>query len=125
MVNSRVSFPEFDTTHMTEDMIMAKIEYRALDSTGKRAVFLLADGAGTLTNLITDAASHIGEVYEAVAFMKAFPMGSEAYEVLAARLRLGGLHLSLCPAAKSEAQSNRGQPDQCGRTRLRDCDVVY
>jgi hypothetical protein len=69
---------------------MAKIEFNTLDSAGKRAIFRLAEEAETLPTLITDAALHIGEVFEAVAFIREYSKGSPAHAILAARLRLGG-----------------------------------
>jgi hypothetical protein len=75
---------------MTGDMTMAKIEFHALDSTGKRAIFWLAEEAETLTSMITGAAAHIGEVFEAIAFIKENPKGSAAHAILASRLQLGG-----------------------------------
>lgn len=69
---------------------MAKIEFQTLDSMGKRAVYRLADEADTLTTWITDAASNIGEIYEALAFMNEYPKGCAAHAILADRLRLGG-----------------------------------
>lgn len=69
---------------------MPKLNFSDLDSMGKRAAYQLADEADTLTTWITDAASHVGEIYEAVAFIKAYPKGSAAHAILTDRLRLGG-----------------------------------
>lgn len=69
---------------------MQNLNFSDLDSTGKRAVYRLADEADTFTTRIPDAASHVGEIYEAVAFMKKYPKGSAAHAMLADRLRLGG-----------------------------------
>lgn len=68
---------------------MPKIQFSNLDSTGKRAVFWLADEAKTVTSFITDAASHVGEIFEAAAFMKQFPEGTAERATLAERLQLG------------------------------------
>ncbi|WP_295997169.1 hypothetical protein [Rugamonas sp.] len=68
---------------------MPKINFADLDSTGKRMVFWLADEAKTVTSLITDAATHIGEIWEAAAFMKQFPEGTAERATLAERLQLG------------------------------------
>lgn len=68
---------------------MPKLNFSDLDSTGKRAVFWLADEAETLTTFVTESASHAGEILEAAAFMKDYPRGSEPHAVLAARLQLG------------------------------------
>lgn len=68
---------------------MPTIKFSDLDSTEKRAVFWLADEAETLTPNITAAASHIGEIWEAAAFMKEFPKGTPQHTALAERLRLG------------------------------------
>lgn len=68
---------------------MPKIKFSDLDPTGKRDVFWLADEADTLTPNITAAASHVGEIWEAAAFMKEYPKGSAAHTALADRLRLG------------------------------------
>lgn len=68
---------------------MRKIKFSDLDSTEKRTVFWLADQAEALTPNITAAAAHVGEIFEAAAFMKEFPKGSMAHATLADRLRLG------------------------------------
>lgn len=68
---------------------MPKIQFSDLDSADKRAVFWLADEAKTVTSLITDAANHIGEIWEAAAFMKQFPEGTVERATLAERLQLG------------------------------------
>lgn len=68
---------------------MPKIKFSDLDPDGKKAVFWLADEADTLTPNITAAASHVGEIWEAVAFLKGHPKGSLAHTALADRLRLG------------------------------------
>lgn len=68
---------------------MQKIKFSDLDLTGKRAVYLLADEAGTLTPTITAAATHPGELLEATAFMKRFPKGTAAHTTLVERLQLG------------------------------------
>jgi hypothetical protein len=68
---------------------MPKIKFSELDLTSKRAVLWLADEAETLTQHVTAAAAHIGEIFESVAFMKDFPKGSTAHTTLADRLRLG------------------------------------
>lgn len=68
---------------------MPKIRFSELDLAAQRAVFWLAQEAETPTPYITGAASHVGEIYESVAFMKDFPKGSAAHTTLADRLRLG------------------------------------
>jgi len=68
---------------------MPKIKFSDLDPTAKRAVFWLADQAGTLTPTIRAAAAHVGELWEAVAFMQEHPEGTAAHATLAERLRLG------------------------------------
>lgn len=69
---------------------MPKVKFSELDLTGKRAVLWLADEAETLTQYIVTAASHVGEIFESVCFMKDFPKGNAAHTTLANRLRLGG-----------------------------------
>ncbi|MBZ2207670.1 hypothetical protein [Massilia soli] len=69
---------------------MRNIKFSNLDPTTKHAVFWLADEAETLTAVVTAAAYHIGEIFEAAAFLKEFPKGTEAHTALAERLRLGG-----------------------------------
>jgi len=68
---------------------MAKINFDALYSIEKRAVFWLADEAETLTTFITESISHSGETMEAVAFLKEHGKGSEQHKILTTRLRLG------------------------------------
>jgi hypothetical protein len=68
---------------------MPKIKFSDLDSTEKHTVFWLADEAETLTPNITAAASHVGEIWEAAAFMKEFQKGTPEHTALAERLRLG------------------------------------
>lgn len=68
---------------------MKKINFSALDLTGKRAVFWLANEAETLTAFVTAATVHPGELLEAAAFMREFPKGTAARTTLAERLRLG------------------------------------
>jgi hypothetical protein len=70
-------------------LTMPKIQFSELDLAGKRAVFWLAEEAETLTTYITAAASHIGEIFESVAFMKDFPKGNAAHTTMVDRLRLG------------------------------------
>lgn len=74
---------------MMGDATMSKVEFSDLDSTGKRAVCWLADEAKTVTSFITAAAAHVGEVWEAAAFMKQFPEGTAERAALAERLQLG------------------------------------
>jgi hypothetical protein len=74
---------------MMGDVTMPKIQFADLGSADKRAVFWLADEAKTVTSLITDAATHIGEIWEATAFMKQFPEGTAERVTLAERLQLG------------------------------------
>lgn len=69
---------------------MPKINFSDLDSCGKYAVFWLANEAETITPNVTNAASHPGEILEAVAFMKDYPKGSAPHAALASRLQLGG-----------------------------------
>lgn len=68
---------------------MPKVQFSDLDSTGKHMVFWLADEAKTVTSFITDAAAHIGEIWEAAVFMKQFPEGTAERTALAERLQLG------------------------------------
>jgi hypothetical protein len=65
------------------------IKFSDLDFTDQRAASWLADEVGTLTPNIIAAAAHVGDLLEAVAFMKAHPKGTTAHAVLASRLRLG------------------------------------
>lgn len=68
---------------------MAKINFNALYSIEKRAVFWLADQADTLTTFITESISHPGEIMEAVAFLNEHYKGSKQHTILITRLRLG------------------------------------
>lgn len=68
---------------------MSKFNFSDLDPASKRTVFWLADQVETATAFITDSVSHVGEIWEAAAFMKAYPKGSFPNAELAARLRLG------------------------------------
>jgi hypothetical protein len=74
---------------MMGDVTMPIVQFSDLDSIDKRAVFWLADQAKTVTSLITDAATHIGEIWEAAAFMKQFSEGTVERATLAERLQLG------------------------------------
>jgi len=69
---------------------MPKLDFSDLDSCGKYAVFWLANEAETISPNVTDAASHPGEILEAVAFMKKYPKGTAPHSALAVRLQLGG-----------------------------------
>lgn len=69
---------------------MPEIQLCDLDPTDKRAASWVADQAETLTVFVTAAASHIGEIWEAAAFMKEFPDGTTERSALADRLQLGG-----------------------------------
>lgn len=68
---------------------MTIINFSDLDSTDLRAASWLADEVGTVTPIIIAAAARIGDLLEAVAFMKAHQKGTMAHTVLASRLRLG------------------------------------
>lgn len=68
---------------------MPRVKFSDLDLSDKHAVFWLADQADTLTPNVTAAAVHVGELWEAAAFMKAFPKWTAEHTALAARLRLG------------------------------------
>lgn len=68
---------------------MPKINFNDLDATAKSAVFWLADQADTVTILVTDSASHAGEIWAAAAFMKEHPKGSPSHTAMSERLRLG------------------------------------
>lgn len=68
---------------------MPKIQLSNLAPTDKKAVFQVADEAKTLTAFVTAAASHVGEIWEAAAFMKQFPEGTAERATLAERLQLG------------------------------------
>lgn len=68
---------------------MPKVNLFDLDSTAKSTVFWLADQAETVTALVTESVSHVGEIWEAAAFMKEHPRGSAPHAALAERLRLG------------------------------------
>lgn len=67
---------------------MTTLNFSELDSNLKRAVFWLADEAGTLTSIILPAVTHVGELWEAKAFLKHFPRGTVEHEQLVSRLRL-------------------------------------
>lgn len=69
--------------------MMENIKFSDCDSSEKQAMFWLSDQAETLTPYITAAASCIGEIWEAVNFMREYPKGSEPHMILAERLRLG------------------------------------
>ncbi|WP_147383953.1 hypothetical protein [Noviherbaspirillum sedimenti] len=69
---------------------MKKLKFSELDPNQKRAVSWLADEAGTLTPTILAATAHVGELWEAKAFLKHFQRGSTQHEQLADRLRMGG-----------------------------------
>lgn len=68
---------------------MPKIQFSDLDPSTKKAVFWLAEEARTVTSFVTDAAVHVGEIWEAVAFMKRFQEGTAERATLAERLQLG------------------------------------
>lgn len=68
---------------------MPKVQFSDLDSTSKRAVFWLADEGKTVTSSVTSATTHIGEIWEAAAFMKQFPEGTAERATLSERLQLG------------------------------------
>lgn len=68
---------------------MLKVQFSDLDSTGKKLVFWVADEAKTVTSFVTAAAAHMGEIWEAAAFMKQFPEGTAERATLAERLQLG------------------------------------
>jgi hypothetical protein len=68
---------------------MPKIQFSDLDPTEKSALFWLADEAKTLTAFVTASAAHVGEIWEAAAFMKEFPEGTAERATLAERLQLG------------------------------------
>ena|SRR5471032_2282591 len=68
---------------------MPKIKFSDLDPTEKRALFWLSNEAKTPTSFVTDAAFHVGEILEAVEFMKQFPEGTVERTTLAERLQLG------------------------------------
>lgn len=68
---------------------MRTLKFDELDATQKRLVFWLADEAGTLTPFILAAAKHIGELWEAKAFLMDYTKGTAEHEQLAIRLRLG------------------------------------
>jgi hypothetical protein len=68
---------------------MPKFKFSDLDLTGMHAVFWLASAANTTTPVITASAAHVGEILEAVAFMREFPETSREHSVMAERLRLG------------------------------------
>lgn len=70
---------------------MTKVRLADLDLNGKRAVFSLADETETPTPVITAAARHVGEIWEALAFMRTFPKGTQPHMALVARLRLGSM----------------------------------
>lgn len=66
---------------------MRKLKFSELSPTQKRLVFWLADKAETLTPTILDAAEHIGELWEAMAFLRHFPQGDERHTQLVKRLQ--------------------------------------
>ena len=68
---------------------MNTLKFSELDAVQMRLVFSLADEAETLTPLILASASHIGELWEAKAFLKRFPRRSAQHSQLTDRLRLG------------------------------------
>lgn len=68
---------------------MKKLKFSELDSTQKRAVSWLADAAKTLTPTILAGAVYAGELWEAEAFLRHFPPGTEQHAQLSSRLRLG------------------------------------
>lgn len=68
---------------------MPRVKFSDLDLTDKHAVIWLADQADALTPNVTAAAVHVGEIWEAAAFMKAFPKGTAEHTALADRLRIG------------------------------------
>ena len=68
---------------------MPKVNFLDLDETAKSTVFWLADQAETVTASVTKSVSHVGEIWEAAAFMKEHPHGSTPHTALAERLRLG------------------------------------
>jgi hypothetical protein len=70
---------------------MTKVRLADLDRNGKRAVVWLADESETPTPMITAAATHVGEIWEAFAFVRAFPKGTQQHMALVARLRLGSM----------------------------------
>jgi hypothetical protein len=74
---------------MMKGSSVPKIKFSDLDPTDKRAVFRVVDEAETLTAFVTAAAAHVGEIFEAAAFMKEFPKGTAEHTALADRLRLG------------------------------------
>jgi hypothetical protein len=68
---------------------MRKLKFSELDPNQKRLVSWLANEAGTLMPTILGAAGHIGELWEAKAFLKHFPKGSAQHAQLTNRFRLG------------------------------------
>lgn len=68
---------------------MPKFKFSDLDVMGMHAVFWLANEAKTTTPVITASASHVGEIFEAAAFMRKFPKASAEHSFLAERLRSG------------------------------------
>lgn len=68
---------------------MKKLKFSELDAAQKRAVSWLADEAGTITPTILAATAHVGELWEAKAFLMHFTKGTAPYEQLSSRLRLG------------------------------------
>ena len=69
---------------------MQKLKFSELDLTQMQAVYWLAHAAETVTPTILAGAVHVGELWEAEAFLKHFPPGTEQHAQLANRLRLGG-----------------------------------
>lgn len=55
---------------------MPNIQFSELDAIGKRAVFWIAEEAKTVSASVIASAVHIGEIWEAAAFMKQFQTGT-------------------------------------------------
>ena len=68
---------------------MPKFKFSDLDLAGMHAVFWLAKEANTTTSFITASVSHIGEIWEAAAFMRKFSEASKERSVMVERLKLG------------------------------------
>lgn len=68
---------------------MNTLNFSEFDSNLKQAVFWLSYEAQAPTSAILSAAAHIGELWEAKAFLMHFPKGTTEHDQLVIRLRLG------------------------------------